>query len=68
MGLGIVFTLLGLLMAAVWFFLPFAVFGSKPRMDALLKEAKLANERLQILIDLQRSQARPVSTPEATSL
>ena len=45
-GLIIAITLFSLLVAILWFFLPFAVFGMKPRMDKLEAQAKQANETL----------------------
>jgi hypothetical protein len=35
-----------LVLGILWFFLPFAVFGTKPKIDKLLEEAKRANELL----------------------
>ncbi|MBK7011922.1 MAG: hypothetical protein IPH43_04035 [Xanthomonadales bacterium] len=48
-----VFALLGLLLGALWFFMPFAVFGTKPKIDAAIKEARLAKEKLQAIVDEQ---------------
>ena len=45
-GLVIVIALFLILVAILWFLLPFAVFGMKPRMDKLEVQAKEANETL----------------------
>jgi len=34
------------ILAVLWFFLPFAIFGTKPKIDKLLVEAKNANQHL----------------------
>ena len=57
MGLGIFGGVLGLflffflmLVAIVWFFLPFAVFGTKGRIDTLIAETRKTNELLTHLL------------------
>ena len=32
------------ILAVLWFFLPFAIFGTQPKIDKLLVEAKSANQ------------------------
>jgi hypothetical protein len=53
-GLGIVFVFVGLFLAVLWFFLPFAVFGTKPLIEKAIKEAQEANAQLKVLIEQQR--------------
>ena len=38
--------LVGFLIAVLWLFVPFAIFGLKPRLDALIAEQKRTNELL----------------------
>lgn len=33
-------------LAVLWFFLPFAVFGSKPRLDKIIRELQTLNEAM----------------------
>ena len=33
-------------LAILWFFLPFAIFGTKPKLDALIAEQKKTNQLL----------------------
>ena len=61
MGLGLFSGILGLfvfffllVVAIVWFFLPFAVFGTKGRIDTLIAETRRTNELLTHLLS-QRS-------------
>lgn len=53
-GLGVIFFLVGLLLAVLWFFLPFAVFGTKPLIEKAIKEAQTANAQLKVLVEQQR--------------
>lgn len=39
-------------LALSWFLLPFAVFGTKPKIDRLIQEAKATNEILCDIRDL----------------
>jgi len=57
MGLGLVSGIVGLfvfffmlVVAIVWFFLPFAVFGTKGRIDTLIAETRKTNELLTHLL------------------
>lgn len=38
-----------LVLAVLWFFLPFAVFGIQPKMEKVLAEAKRTNEQLEAI-------------------
>jgi len=35
-----------LILGVLWFFLPFAVFGTKPKIDELIEEARTTNQLL----------------------
>ncbi len=48
-GIGIFGILFLVVLAILWFFLPFAVFGIKERLDNQIKEQKKTNELLIIL-------------------
>ena len=48
LGLFVVFFLL--VVAIVWFFLPFAVFGTKGRIETLTAETRKTNELLTMLL------------------
>jgi len=57
MGLGLFSGIVGLfvffflmVVAIVWFFLPFAVFGTKARIDTLIAETRKTNELLTVLL------------------
>ena len=57
MGLGLFSGILGLfvfffllLVAIVWFFLPFAIFGTKGRLDTVIAETRRTNELLNMLL------------------
>jgi len=67
-GVTMVFALLGLLLGALWFFMPFAVFGTKPKIDAAIKEARLANEKLQAIVDEQAATRAAIDELNATLL
>ena len=61
MGLGLFSGIIGLfvfffmlVVAIVWFFLPFAIFGTKGRIDTLIAETRRTNELLPHLLS-QRS-------------
>jgi len=45
-GLGIVIFLFLIVLAILWFLLPFAVFGIKDRLDNFVTEAKSTNKHL----------------------
>lgn len=53
-GLSVVFVLFGVLMAILWIILPFAVFGIKPKLDALLTDLRQTNVHLKSMSDQQR--------------
>ncbi|MBO9662949.1 hypothetical protein [Dokdonella sp.] len=39
--------LLGLSLAVVWFFVPFAIFGTKAKLDAIAVELRKLNENIE---------------------
>lgn len=45
--IGIVFLFI---LAVLWFFLPFAIFGTKEKLQEIIVEAKRSNELLQQLV------------------
>ena len=53
-GVSVALTLIALLVAILWCFLPFAVFGTKPLISRAIKEAQEANTLLKQLVDQQR--------------
>lgn len=46
LGLGAVVWLFLFILAVLWFFLPFAVFGSKPRLDKIIAELQMLNKTM----------------------
>ena len=42
-GIGLIFTILGLIIAVLWSLLPFAVFGIKQRLDKIIEELEKLN-------------------------
>ena len=46
----IIAAIFGILLCVLWFLLPFAVFGTKPKLDELKQELVRVNENLQLLI------------------
>ncbi len=67
-GVTMVLTLLAVLVGALWFFMPFAVFGTKPKIDAAIKEARLANEKLLAIVDEQAATRAAIEQLNATLL
>ena len=53
-GVMVVFWLLGLFVLVLWILLPFAVFGTKPKLDQILAEARQTNAYLKTLADQRR--------------
>ena len=47
---GLILIILGVFIAILWILLPFAVFGIKERLDAVVKELKQINEFFQARI------------------
>ena len=43
----------------LWFFLPFAVFGTQPKIERLIQEAKVTNEILCDIRDLLKTNSTP---------
>lgn len=46
----IVAIVFAILLGILWFLLPFAIFGTKPKLDELKQELVRVNENLQLLI------------------
>lgn len=67
-GVTMVLTLLALLLGALWFFLPFAVFGIKPKIDAAITEARHANAQLKALLEEQAATRKAFEEMNATLL
>ena len=59
-GIGIFGILFLVVLAVLWFFLPFAVFGIKERLDNQIKEQKKTNELLIILNELLAKKSEQV--------
>lgn len=58
--IGIVFLVV---LAILWFLLPFAIFGTKPKLDELLQETKRANDLLcKISSDIARLAGAPIAS------
>ncbi|MDG6349150.1 hypothetical protein QAA18_10445 [Luteimonas sp. 8-5] len=64
LGLGLFSGILGLfvfffllLVAIVWFFLPFAIFGTKGRLDTLIAESRRTNELLTHLLSQRNARS-----------
>ena len=45
-GLGLVFTIFAFVLAVLWFFLPFAIFGTKDKLAEIIAESKKTNAEL----------------------
>jgi hypothetical protein len=65
-GVTMVLTLLALLLGALWFFLPFAVFGTKPKIDAAIAEARRANTQLEAMVAEQAATRQAIEALSAT--
>lgn len=50
-GIYVVFLLI---LGVLWFFLPFAVFGTKPKLDAMLVELRKLNKTMETMSAQQR--------------
>jgi len=53
-GIGFFTVLFLVILAILWFFLPFAIFGTKALIEQQIKESKETNKLLQELIDLKK--------------
>jgi len=70
-GAGVVIWLFLMALGVLWFFLPFAVFGTKPKLDKILLELQLLNKTLKdistqnrVLVEQQKLLLpRPVQAP-----
>jgi hypothetical protein len=49
-----IYVIILVVLAILWFFLPFAVFGTKPKLDALIAEARKLNKTMETLVSQQR--------------
>jgi hypothetical protein len=47
----VVLYLVGLVLAILWICLPFAVFGTKPKLDRIISEATTTNQHLAKLVE-----------------
>ncbi len=50
-GLGLLVVLFLVILAILWFFLPFAIFGTKDLIEQQIKEQKETNKLLKQLLD-----------------
>jgi outer membrane lipoprotein-sorting protein len=48
-GFGLVTSVFLFVLAILWFLLPFAIFGTKDRLDAILQEMKALNKELTVM-------------------
>ncbi len=48
-GFGVLIILFLVVLAILWFLLPFAIFGTKDKLDALISETKKINQELEKL-------------------
>lgn len=51
-GAYILFVVFLVVLAIVWILLPFAIFGIKPKLDALVHQMRQSNERLNEIAEL----------------
>jgi hypothetical protein len=58
----LIFLIVGFFALVLWIFLPFAVFGTKPKLDQILAEARQTNAYLKMLAE-QRRPAVPSALP-----
>lgn len=49
-GLYVILVVLLFVLAVLWILMPFAVFGTKDRLDKLIAETKSNNQALQVLV------------------
>jgi hypothetical protein len=64
-GFGIAIVLFLLVLAILWFLLPFAIFGTKDKLSELIAESKQTND---LLIALRSEVAEIKSQEEPTSI
>ena len=67
-GVMMVLWLFLLLLGVLWFFLPFAVFGMKPKMELMLKEARAANAKFDSILAEQSATRKAIEELNATIL
>jgi hypothetical protein len=67
-GFGIFLLLFLLLLGVLWFLLPFAIFGTKAKLDAIIAENMRTNELLKSLVsEIRASKSEGVANKEGTS-
>lgn len=54
----LVLLVMGVVLVVVWVLLPFAIFGTKPRLDELIRRQSETNEHLRALRDAARKQSQ----------
>lgn len=52
-GIGLVVVIFLVVLALLWFFLPFAIFGTKDLIEQQIKETKETNRLLKQILDLK---------------
>lgn len=52
-GLGFIVVVFLIILAILWFFLPFAIFGTKDLIEQQIKESKETNSLLKQILDKQ---------------
>jgi len=70
-GLNLIFILLGIALLVLWAFVPFAIFGQKRRLDALIGEQRRTNAILSAMAahrGIDTSALAPLSADENASL
>jgi len=50
-GSGLFYYLLLIILAIVWIFLPFAIFGTKDKLNQIIKESNRTNELLEEILN-----------------
>lgn len=67
-GLGIFVLIFLLLLGLLWFLLPFAIFGTKAKLDAIISESMRTNELLKSLVsEIRASKSVGIANREGTS-
>jgi hypothetical protein len=64
-GIYVFVVLFLVVLAILWFFLPFAIFGTKSKLDALILEMKKTNTELEKLRSQLSTTSLPNSAPSA---
>ncbi len=67
-GLGIFVVLFLLFLSVLWFLLPFAIFGTKAKLDAIIAENMRTNELLKSLVsEIRASKSEGAANKAGTS-